>query len=116
LPQMTVKQLGDAIRKNLKQAQAAGNLPKDLRFRVRAAMSKGRPKVDVTIEGAGELVPEPREENVNAWLAGEGLRISTWVERIRSAYNTDPPAYDGKTEFGPIFLSATVTGVTRVEL
>jgi hypothetical protein len=116
MPQMTVKELGDAIRKNLKQAQAAGNLPRELRFRVRATRAKGRPNVNVTIEGVESLIPEPREENIDAWMAVNGRDLKEWVERIRNAYNPDPPVYGGQTEYGPIFLSATVTGVTRVEL
>ena len=84
---MTLKQLGDAIRKDLKGAQAAVQLPAALRFAVRATRSKHGWSVNITIDNADRLIPDPKEQHAKAWLAGDGERIRQQAERIRNAWN-----------------------------
>jgi hypothetical protein len=115
MPQVTIKQLGEAIRKDLKTAQTIGRLPRELRFTVRATKGRGRPNVNVTIDGVGSLIPEPRADNVDAWMAASGQDLQASVEHIRNRYNPPEPVYGGETKFGPIFLSATIIGTTTIE-
>lgn len=114
MPQMTIKQLGDQLRKDLTAAQGRGDLPAGLRFYVRAS-TKGGPKVTVTVDGGGRFIPEPKsKETTDAWLAGEGASILRAVDRIRNAYNPDPPVYGGETKWGMLLLSVSNVTTTRI--
>jgi hypothetical protein len=120
---MTIKQLGDRIRQDLKTAQKSGILPDNVgeygyvRYDVRASSPKAGPKVTVTVTGIEPLIPGYPDligEAVDAWRQTAGAELLAAVERIRNRYNPEVPVYGGGTEFGVIFLSAVVTGCATV--
>jgi len=124
MPTMTIKQLGQRIRGDLADAQYAGRIPyrtgeySEVRYAVRATNGKGGPKVNVTIESFANLLPgypDPTSDQVAAWWDGPGAELLAEVERIRNAYNPDPPIYGGEVKFGRvIILSATMTSARLV--
>ena len=121
MPPMTVKQLGDRIRKNLADAQKNGVIPRGVRCEVRATnTSRTGPAVNITVTGVEELIPgypdpDLMAANAGGWMkAGGGAKLLDFVDKIRNAFNPDPPVYGGTAKFGRVFLSARVTG-TREE-
>lgn len=123
MPTMTVKQLGERIRADLADAQRAGRIPyrtgeySEVRYAVRATNGKGGPKVDVTIESFAELLPgypDLTSDQVAAWQDGPGAALLAEVDRIRNAYNPDPPIYGGEVRFARVIILSASAGSARL--
>ena len=107
---MTLKQIGDDVRKRLAAAQANGTLPRTPRYDVRVTSKTGA--VNVTINGYEDLIPgvENREPgDLKRWATeGYGAQLLAGTDGIVGRQRFTP-ALGGETKFGPCIV---VTGTT----
>lgn len=84
---LTTTEIAKAIRHDLKNQQAAGNLNKVLKFSVKTAYFAGGSSIRVNIKGAGEVrSPDAWGRNVYTEEAKKALDV---VEAVVNSYNFD---------------------------
>jgi hypothetical protein len=134
----TLKQVGDGIRKRIKQAENTGVLPSRepgdgnygwVRYDVRVSNSKkSGPAVNVTINGYEwlilahaqfcggqvETLEDVAGEFFAEWRDSEGIGLIAKVDAIvgRDKYE---PRLAGETKLGICIVSARPTGVVKIE-
>lgn len=111
-PAELIRHLPHMIRTELRAAQRAGTIPSSdgadghhIRYDVRARLTEGGPKVDITINGCSGMITGGTSEAASEWLAGQGGELLAKVDAIRNAFNPSVLAYSGATKFGPIYVS-----------
>lgn len=108
-PHELIRHLPNLIRRQLRDAQRAGNIPSTdgIRYDVRARMTKTGPKVDITINGCSGMIMGGTVEAAERWRAGAGAELLATVDAIRNTFNSAEMTYDGTTRLGPIYVSAS---------